>query len=94
MRFSSPLLAGLLPLLAFTAVPNALVVPGRSLGNITLGANASTLAALGPATFSDAAMQKAWSTWRGSRPPTAALPPSSTCTPPQLATMWTTTRCS
>jgi hypothetical protein len=74
MRFSSPLLAGLLPLLAFTAAPNALVVPGRSLGNITLGANASTLAAFGPATYSDAAMQKAWSTWRGSRPATGSAP--------------------
>ncbi len=64
----------LAPLLAFTAAPNSLVVPGRSLGNITLGANATTLATLGPATFSDAAMQKAWSTWRGSRPANGTAP--------------------
>ena len=63
-----------LPLLPFTAAPNALVVPGRSLGNITLGADAASLAALGRATFSDAAMQKAWSTWRGSRPATGDTP--------------------
>lgn len=74
MRLPSNLLAGLLPLLAFTAAPNSLVVPGRSLGNVTLGANASTLAALGPATYSDAAMQKAWSTWRGSRPANGSAP--------------------
>lgn len=59
-----------LPLLAFTAAPNSLVVPGRSLGNITLGAEASSLAALGPASRSNGAMQKAWSTWLGSRPAT------------------------
>ena len=63
-----------LPLLAFAAAPNPLVVPGRSLGNITLGADATTLAALGPATFSDAAMQKAWATWRGSRPASGGAP--------------------
>lgn len=74
MRLPSTLLAGFLPLLAFTAAPHALVVPGRSLGNLTLGANATTLAALGPATYSDAAMQKAWSTWRGSRPTTGGTP--------------------
>jgi hypothetical protein len=74
MRLPSTLLAYLLPLLAFTAAPNALVVPGRSLGNITLGANATTLAALGPATYSDAAMQKAWSTWRSSRSATGGTP--------------------
>ena len=63
-----------LPLLAFTTAPNSLVVPGRSLGNITLGANASCLAALGSATSGDAAMQKAWATWRGSRPATGGAP--------------------
>lgn len=63
-----------LPLLAFTAAPNSLVVPGRSLGNITLGASATTLAALGPATSGDAAMQKAWATWRGSRLATGGAP--------------------
>jgi len=74
MHFFLRLGACVLPLLAFTAAPNPLVVPGRSLGNITLGTNATTLAALGPATFSDAAMQKAWSTWRGSRPATGGVP--------------------
>lgn len=63
-----------LPLLAFTAAPNSLVVPGRSLGNITVGADATTLAALGPATSGDAAMQKAWATWRGSRLATGGAP--------------------
>jgi len=56
MRFVLRLAVCALPLLAFTAAPNPLVVPGRSLGNITLGATTATLAALGPATFSDAAM--------------------------------------
>ena len=74
MRFFFRLAACVLPLLAFTAAPNALVVPGRSLGNITLGADAASLAALGRATFSDAAMQKAWSTWRGSRPADGSAP--------------------
>jgi hypothetical protein len=62
------------PLLASTTAPNSLVVPGRSLGNITLGASTTTLAALGPASRSDAAMQKAWSTWLGSRPATGSAP--------------------
>jgi len=74
MRLSSKLTACLFPLLAFTAAPNSLVVPGRSLGNITLGADATTLATLGPATTTDAAMQKAWATWRGSRPATGGAP--------------------
>jgi len=74
MRSFLRLAACLLPLLAFTAAPNALVVPGRSLGNLTLGATATTLAALGRPTFGDAAMQKAWSTWRGSRPATGGTP--------------------
>lgn len=74
MRPFLRLAACALPLLAFSAAPNPLVVPGRSLGNITLGADAASLAALGPATFSDAAMQKAWSTWRGSRPATGEMP--------------------
>ena len=65
---------GALPLLAFTTAPNSLVVPGRSLGNITLGANAASLAALGPASRSDAAMQKAWSTWLSSRPANGGSP--------------------
>lgn len=74
MRSFLRLAACALPLLAFTAAPNALVVPGRSLGNITLGADAASLAALGRASFSDAAMQKAWSTWCGSRPATGGAP--------------------
>jgi hypothetical protein len=63
-----------LPMLAFTAAPSSLVVPGRSLGNITLGANAASLTALGPASSSDAAMQKAWATWRGRRPASGGAP--------------------
>lgn len=43
-----------------------LVVPGRSLGHIQLGAAAASLAALGKAGYGDAAMQKAWTTWYGS----------------------------
>ena len=74
MRSLFHLAACTLPLLAFTAAPNALVVPGRSLGNITLGADAASLAVLGRATFSDAAMQKAWSTWRGSHPADGSTP--------------------
>ncbi|RZK52032.1 MAG: hypothetical protein EOO59_14200 [Hymenobacter sp.] len=68
MRFSFGLLAGSLALIALSAAPNAAVVPGRSLGNVTLGADASSLAALGPPSTSDAAMQKAWVTWYGARP--------------------------
>lgn len=74
MKLALRLAACTLPLLALTTAPNALVVPGRSLGNLILGATASTLATLGPATYSDAAMQKAWSTWRGSRPTTSSAP--------------------
>jgi hypothetical protein len=74
MHLFNKLSSCILPLFAFTAAPNSLVVPGRSLGNITLGANAATLAALGPASSSDAAMQKAWSTWLGSRPATGGAP--------------------
>lgn len=68
MRFLPCLLASPFALITPRAAPNAAVVPGRSLGNITLGANASSLAALGPTSTSDAAMQKAWATWYGARP--------------------------
>lgn len=44
---------------------NPLVAPGRSLGNITLGAAPETLTTLGPPATTDAAMQKAWATWYG-----------------------------
>ena len=74
MFLPSKLAACFLPLLAFTAAPKSLVVPGRSLGNLTLGASATTLATLGPASHSDAAMQKAWSTWLGSRPASGGAP--------------------
>ncbi|RSK45388.1 hypothetical protein [Hymenobacter rigui] len=48
-----------------TAAANPLIAPGRSLGNIQLGASPETLTSLGPAATSDAAMQKAWATWYG-----------------------------
>jgi len=83
-----------LPLLAFAAAPNSLVIAGRSLGNLTLGANATSLAALGPATFTDAAMQKAWRTWRGSRPATGGAPTQLDVYTARPATTWTTTLCS
>ena len=58
----------LLGLLNFLPPSDAdwLVVTGRSLGHLKLGADASTLAALGKAGYGDAAMQKAWATWYGS----------------------------
>lgn len=49
--------------LALVPAPNPLVAPGRSLGNIRLSAPADSLAWLGPTSFGDAAMQKAWATW-------------------------------
>jgi hypothetical protein len=71
MRFLPGFIVCALALGAFTTAPNAAVVPGRSLGNITLGAEAASLAALGPASITDAAMQKAWATWYGARPANA-----------------------
>jgi hypothetical protein len=65
MNYVSFLLLGVAPLPTAPAAPNSLVVPGRSLGNITLGADAASLATLGPAATGDAAMQKAWATWYG-----------------------------
>jgi hypothetical protein len=68
MRFLFVCSSATLALVAFSAAPNAAVVPGRSLGNLTVGADATTLATLGPANRTDAAMQKAWATWYGARP--------------------------
>ncbi|WP_324671295.1 hypothetical protein [Hymenobacter sp. GOD-10R] len=55
----------LLPFFNLAPAPNPLIAPGRSIGNITLGASPETLTQLGPAATSDAAMQKAWATWYG-----------------------------
>ncbi|MVN78312.1 hypothetical protein GO988_18435 [Hymenobacter sp. HMF4947] len=59
---------------AAAPTPQALVVPGRSLGQTKLGSNATTLGALGKAAYSDAAMQKAWTTWYGRRPTDGSAP--------------------
>lgn len=67
----------LLSLAGLLATPPAadwLVVPGHSLGHVVLGADAATLAALGKPTTGDAAMQKAWTTWLGSRPASGSAP--------------------
>ncbi|MFD1873259.1 hypothetical protein [Hymenobacter bucti] len=72
----------LLPLLA-PPTPAQLVVPGRSMGNLKLGADAATLATLGPAAYSDAAMQKAWATWFGTGHPPAQLDVYTTMIPGQ-----------
>jgi hypothetical protein len=78
------LLAPLLALLlAPTPPPAQLVVPGRSLGNLKLGADVATLAPYGPADYSDAAMQKAWATWYGTGHPAAQLDVYSTMIPGQ-----------
>jgi hypothetical protein len=71
----SPLLAFLLTSQALALPPPAqLVVPGRSLGSLHLGADiATSLPHLGPADYSDAAMQKAWATWYGQGHPPAQL---------------------
>jgi hypothetical protein len=58
-------------------------VPGRSLGNLKLGADVATLAPYGPADYSDAAMQKAWATWYGTGHPAAQLDVYSTMIPGQ-----------
>ncbi len=45
-----------------------LIVPGEGIGKIWLGTEASNLGALlGPPAMSDAAMGKAWLTWKGKR---------------------------
>jgi len=63
--------------------PAQLVVPGRSLGSLRLGADVATLAPYGPADYSDAAMQKAWATWFGTGHPPAQLDVYSTMIPGQ-----------
>jgi len=76
------LLAPLLVLLlAPTPPPAQLVVPGRSLGSLKLGADVATLATYGPPDYSDAAMQKAWATWYGTGHPAAQLDVYSTMVP-------------
>lgn len=69
----APLL-GLLPLTTALPPPAQLVVPGRSLGRLRLGADVATaLPPLGPAAYGDAAMMKAWVTWYGQGHPPAQL---------------------
>ncbi len=63
--------------------PAQLVVPGQSLGNLKLGADAATLANLGPAAYSDAAMQKGWATWFGTGHPPTQLDVYTTMVPGQ-----------
>jgi hypothetical protein len=63
--------------------PAQLVVPGRSLGSLKIGADVATLATYGPADYSDAAMQKAWATWYGTGHPAAQLDVYSTMVPGQ-----------
>ena len=53
---------------------NPLIAPGRSLGNVSVGAPPDVLTALGPPDFSDAAMQKAWATWFSTTPAQGARP--------------------
>jgi len=73
----------LLLLFSTPPTPSQLVVPGRSLGNLKLGADAATLAALGSAAYGDAAMQKAWTTWYGTGHPPAQLDVYTTMIPGQ-----------
>ncbi len=75
------LLTPLLHLLLLTTPLAQLVVPGKSLGSLQLGADAATLANLGPAAFSDAAMQKGWATWYGTGHPPAQLDVYTAMTP-------------
>ena len=44
-----------------------LIVPGERIGKVKLGENVSTLEVLGTPDQSDAAMGKAWLTWKGKR---------------------------
>ncbi|RYE67039.1 MAG: hypothetical protein EOO81_10875 [Oxalobacteraceae bacterium] len=75
------------PLLALAELaapaPAQLVVPGRSLGNLKLGADVATMAAYGPAAYGDNAMQKGWNTWFGTGHPPAQLDVYSTLVPGQ-----------
>jgi hypothetical protein len=76
------LLAPLAALLLPAPTPRAqLVVPGRSLGSLWLGADVATLATYGPPDYSDAAMQKGWATWFGTGHPPAQLDVYSTLVP-------------
>ena len=83
MRYT--LLLPVLGLCSFATPPTPaqLVVPGRSLGNLKLGADVATLASYGPADYGDAAMQKAWATWYGTGHPAAQLDIYSTMIPGQ-----------
>ena len=69
--------------LAITPLPAQLVVPGRSLGNLRLGADVATMTSYGPAAYGDAAMMKGWATWFGSGHPPAQLDVYSTMIPGQ-----------
>jgi hypothetical protein len=75
----------LITLLSFTAPlpPAQLVVPGRSLGSLKLGADVATMASYGPAAYGDNAMMKGWNTWFGTGHPPAQLDVYSTLTPGQ-----------
>ncbi|MGI4867542.1 MAG: hypothetical protein ACRYFZ_26720 [Janthinobacterium lividum] len=81
----SLLLASLLAFFpsATPPTPAQLVVPGRSLGNLKLGADVATMASYGPAAYGDAAMQKGWATWFGTGHPAAQLDVYSTLLPGQ-----------
>lgn len=46
---------------------DSMIIPGERLGKVRLGDEVSTLDILGPADESDAAMGKAWLTWKGKR---------------------------
>jgi len=83
MRYALLLLALGLCSFATPPTPAQLVVPGKSLGNLQLGADAATLANLGPAAFGDAAMQKGWATWYGAGHPPAQLDVYTTMIPGQ-----------
>jgi len=65
----------LFALFGLASAPNKLIIPGRSLGNITLGASSEMLTQLGKPSTSDAAMQKAWATWYG-KPIATGQPPT------------------
>ena len=74
---------GLFSLAATSPTPAQLVVPGRSLGSLKLKADVATMAAYGPADYSDAAMMKSWATWFGQGHPAAQLDVYSTMLPGQ-----------
>ena len=79
----APLLG--LPSPAAAPTPAQLVVPGRRLGNLKLGADVATLAPYGPAAYGDNAMQKGWNTWFGAGHPPAQLDVYSALVPGQDA---------